>query len=59
MRGPHDDEIEDQNPDKDHARERLDDFLKRRDPNFKPQERKSHPGSKPLRTPDPKKNPKP
>ena len=28
MRGPHDDEVEGQNPGKDHARERLDDFLK-------------------------------
>ena len=52
MRGPHDDEVEGQNPGKDHARERLDDFLKRREPSAKPAKRPNDPNAHPK--PDPK-----
>jgi hypothetical protein len=58
MRGPHDDEIEDQHPEKDHARERLDEFLKRREPNVQPEERENHARGKPLRKSNPKSDPK-
>jgi len=59
MRGPHDDEIEDPDPGNDHARERLDDFLKRRAPHFKPEERETRTGGESLHTPDSKPDPKP
>ena len=36
-RGPHDQNIEEQHPGKDHARQRLDDFMKRREPECAPE----------------------
>lgn len=35
-RGPHDDEIDESDPDKDHARQRLEEFLRQRGPNPPP-----------------------
>ena len=35
-RGPHDDEIHENDPDKDHARQRLDELLKKREPDSPP-----------------------
>jgi hypothetical protein len=56
-RGPHDDEIEDKDSGTDHARRRLDEFLKKRDPNYKPEDDKDEPGGDaprkpPLKTPN-------
>ena len=38
-RGPHDDEIDENDLDKDHARQRLEEFLRQREPNSPPAER--------------------
>lgn len=37
-RGPHDQKIEEQHPGKDHARQRLDEFMQRREPDCMPEE---------------------
>jgi len=41
MRGPHDDKIDGQHSERDHPRERLDEFLKRREPNVQPEGREN------------------
>jgi hypothetical protein len=53
-RGPHDDEIEEQDPGEDHAKKRLEEFLKRRDPDRKPEEPEDEEGGDAPRKPGPK-----
>ena len=51
-RGPHDEEIEDKDSGTDHARRRLDEFLKKRDPHYKPEDEKDKPeGEAPCKPP--------
>jgi hypothetical protein len=59
-RGPHDDEIEENDPEKDHARQRLEELLRQREPN-PPAPRKDEDGGADSEEPgrNPPQNPKP